>query len=362
VHAFATDPRRGVFILGFLVVVIGGSLTLYAWRAPKVGLGGAFEPISRESMLLVNNVLLTVASGSVLLGTLYPLFLDALGMGKISVGPPYFDAVFFPLMVPVIALMAFGQFARWKQADLGEMAKRLRVTFILSLCVAGATPFIMGAWSSMAAFGFLLASWLAFSCITHLVQRVHDTQSEGGALAKMRTLPRAYYGMLLAHMGVAVFIVGVAMVKTYEENKDVRMQIGSTTEVGGYSFLFKTVGEYKGPNYVAAKAVVEVSKGGQLVTTMAPEKRMYLVQQMPMTEAAINYGLFRDLYVALGEAVDQDTWIVRVHHKPFVVWIWLGCLLMAFGGGLSASDRRYRIGVKRPADEAVPASAATQAI
>ena len=346
VHAFATDPKRGIFILGFLVIVVGLSLTLYAWRAPKLGLGGAFALASRESLLLVNNVLLTVAGGSVMLGTLYPLFLDALGMGKISVGPPYFDAVFMPLMAPAIFLMAIGPYARWKQTDPADIARQLRLPFAGALVAAMVVPFIMGAWSSLAAFGFLMAFWVVFAGINHIVQRVRAV-SEGSAMSRLKSLPRAYWGMQLAHFGIAVFVIGVTMVKTYETNRDVKMQAGSTTEVGGYTFELMQVGEVKGPNYIAARGVVKVSKNGAPVKTMFPEKRIYTVQQMPMTEAAIDYGLTRDLYVALGEAIDETTWIVRVHHKPFVNWIWLGCLLMGFGGLVAASDRRYRVGAKK---------------
>jgi cytochrome c-type biogenesis protein CcmF len=347
VHAFATDPKRGIFILGFLVVVIGLSLTLYAWRAPKVGLGGRFALVSRESLLLVNNALLTVAAASVLLGTLYPLFLDALGLGKISVGPPYFDSVFFPIMVPVIVLMAAAPYVRWKQSEMPSLMRDLRFVFVVAFVCAIVVPFLMGRWSTLAAFGYLLAFWLAFGCINHIVQRVRTSESGGSVFARLRTLPRAYWGMQLAHLGIAVFVIGVTMVKTYETTRDVKMQAGSTTEVGGYTFEFMQVGEVKGPNYIAARAVVKVSKGGSPVKTMFPEKRIYTVQQMPMTEAAIDYGLTRDLYVALGEAIDETTWIVRVHHKPFVNWIWLGCVLMALGGVLAASDRRYRVGARR---------------
>jgi len=347
VHAFATDPKRGIFILGFLVIVIGLSLTLFAWRAPKVGLGGRFALISRESLLLVNNVLLTVACGSVMLGTLYPLFLDALGLGKISVGPPYFDSVFMPLMAPVIVLMAVGPYARWKDADPAEIARQLRVPFVAALVAAMLVPVVMGGWSALASFGFLMAFWLAFSCINHVVLRIRASSVEGSVFARLRSLPLAYWGMQLAHCGIAVFVIGVTMVKTYESSKDVKMQAGSSTEIGGYTFTFMQIGEIKGPNYIAARAVVAVSRDGVPVKTMFPEKRIYTVQQMPMTEAAIDYGLTRDLYVALGEAIDDTTWIVRVHHKPFVNWIWLGCLLMAFGGGLAAADRRYRVGAKR---------------
>ena len=350
VHAFATDPARGTFILAFLVIVIGASLTLYAWRAPKVGLGGSFALISRESLLLVNNVLLTVAAGAVLLGTLYPLFLDALGLGKISVGPPYFDTVFFPLMAPVVALMAIAPFIRWKEADLPDVLRRLRLTFVLALLVAAVTPWLMGRWHTLAAFGILLAAWLAFACFTHLASRIRH--GEGSLPARLKAMPRAYYGMLVAHLGIAVFIVGVTMVNTYENSKDVKMQAGSTVALGDYTFRMVRIYEREGPNFIAARADFEVLKNDRVIRTLHPEKRVYHVQQMPMTEAAIDYGITGDLYVSLGEAIDADTWLVRVHRQPFVVWIWFGCVFMALGGAIAASDRRYRVGARKDAEQA----------
>ncbi|MBN9423940.1 heme lyase CcmF/NrfE family subunit [Azospira sp. APE16] len=360
VHAFATDPKRGIFILAFLVIVIGLSLTVYAWRAPKVGTGGAFALVSRESLLLVNNVLLVVASASVLLGTLYPLFLDALGLGKISVGPPYFDAIFAPLMVPVVLLMAIAPFVRWKQAALGDIAKALGAAFVVALIVAVALPFLMGRWSTLTAVGILIAVWLALSSIVGLWDRIKGAQSSGDLWSRIRSLPRAFYGMHLAHFGIAVFIFAVAMVKTYEESKDVKMKVGTTVSVGGYRFEFAQTSEIRGPNYRAVRATINVARDGEQVGTMFPEKRTYDVQRMPMTEAAIDYGLTRDLYVALGEPLDENTWVVRVHHKPFVNWIWIGCIFMALGGALAASDRRYRAGARRasPQETATAAAAA----
>ena len=224
VHAFATDPKRGIFILGFLVLVIGGSLLLFAWRAPRVGLGGAFEAVSRESMLLANNVLLVVAAGSVLLGTLYPLFLDALGLGKISVGPPYFEAVFVPLMTPAIFLMGIGPMARWKQASLPELAVRLRWALAVSVVTALVVPAVMGKWTPLASFGLLLACWIFVTAFINLRTRLGG--GAGGLMAMIRAQPRSYYGMLVAHCGVAVFIIGVTLVKGYEVERDVRMAPG----------------------------------------------------------------------------------------------------------------------------------------
>ena len=357
VHAFATDPARGVFILGFLVVVIGASLTLFAWRAPKVGLGGKFDFVSRESALLANNLLLIVAAASVLLGTLYPLFLDALGMGKISVGPPYFEAVFVPLMAPAIFMMGVGPLVKWKQAELPDLAHRLKWALAVALVTALLLPFTMGKWTPMIAFGLLLALWVAVSGAVNLRQRVSQLRAANGlgTGAQLRGLPRGYYGMLLAHAGVAVFIAGVPLVKGYEVEKDVRMQAGDTVEVGGYTFRLDGLVQVPGPNYEATRGLVSVLKNGKRVGTMFPEKRFYHVQQMPMTEAAIDTGFTRDLYVSLGEAVGNDAWVVRIYHKPFVDWIWGGALLMALGGILAITDRRYRLA--RKAEREVSAAA-----
>ena len=235
VHAFATDPKRGVFILAFLAVVIGGSLTLFAWRAHRIGLGGRFDVVSRESFLLSNNVLLVVAAGSVFLGTLYPLFIDALGLGKLSVGPPYFETVFVPLMAPALFLMGVGPAARWKQASLPELAVRLKWAFAVSVAGALLLPLTMGKWTPLASFGILLALWIVASSVATLIARLKQTPGPG-IRAKLRAQSRSYYGMLLAHIGVAVFVVGVTMVKSYEAEKDVRMAIGDTVELGGYTF------------------------------------------------------------------------------------------------------------------------------
>ena len=343
VHAFATDPKRGVFILAFLVIVIGGSLLLYAWRAPKVGLGARFEMVSRESMLLVNNVLFVVAMLSVLLGTLYPLLLDALGLGKISVGPPYFDTVFLPLMAPVLFLLGIGPLARWKHADLPALAKRLRWAAGVALVAMLATWLLTGHITLGAAFGVLMSAWIVASIATDLAHRLRPIGPAPVSLStRIQTLPRPLLGMMLAHLGIAAFAFGVSMVRTYEVERDVRMQIGDTTEVAGYVFTLRGLRNVKGPNYDAVQAVVDVRRNGTPVALMHPEKRTYRVQGTALTDAAIDRNLARDLYVSLGEPVDGGAWIVRVYVKPFVDWIWGGCLLMALGGALAASDRRYR--------------------
>ena len=336
VHAFATDPARGLFILAFLVIVIGGSLTLFAWRAPKVGLGGSFALMSRETLLLVNNVLLVVGCGSVLLGTLYPLFIDALGLGKLSVGPPYFNSVFVPVIVPLLFLIAVGPLARWKELDLRDMWKRLRLPAVLALAAGAGLPLLMGHWSPLVALGLLLVVWIAASTIVQLADRL-----------KSGMPPLSYWGMHVAHLGMAAFVLGVTMVKGYEVEKDVRMVIGDTVSIGGYDFRLLGVNQVRGPNYVAQRGDIELSKGGKVLHKMNPEKRAYFSSSMPMTETAIDTGWTRDLYVSLGEQLDgrgpSAAWSVRVYYKPFVTWIWGGCLLMALGGGLAAADRRYRL-------------------
>src|SRR6476659_8433309 len=273
VHAFATDPKRGIFILVFLVVVIGGSLLLYAWRAKQVGLGSKFEVISRESFLLSNNVLLVVAAGSVLLGTLYPLIIDALGMGKLSVGPPYFNLVFVPLMAPAVFLMGVGPVARWKKASLPELAQRLRWAFVISVVSAVALPFISGGWKWLVSLGLLLAVWIVATMVVNLWERVRVTSGQLTTFQKLRMQSRSYYGMQVAHLGVAVFIVGITLVTGYQTEKDVHMEPGDTVTAGGYEFRFNGVTNVTGPNYIAGRADITVSLYGVPFEQLHPEKR-----------------------------------------------------------------------------------------
>ena len=344
VHAFATDPKRGVFILGFLVIVIGGSLALYAWRVNKVAPGARFELLSRESMLLANSVLLLVACAAVMIGTLYPLFLDALNLGKISVGPPYFESVFAPLMAPAILLAGIGPLVAWRKGDPATLVRRLRWPAIVALVGALFLPLALGRWGPLTGAGVLLAFWIIASAATALVLRFRAQPAAQGFYGRLRSLPRAFIGMLFAHAGIGIFVLGVTCVKSYETERDVRMAVGDITTLGGYSFRFDGVSEIEGPNYMAARAAITVLRDGRVLERMTPEKRVYRVQQMPMTEAAIDYGVTRDLYVSLGDRVGDGAWTVRVHVKPFIGWIWWGCLIMAFGGLLAASDRRYRAG------------------
>jgi len=347
VHAFATDPKRGIFVLGFLFLVIGGSLVLYAWRAKQVGLGSKFDVISRESFLLSNNVLLTVAAGSVLLGTIYPLIVDALGMGKLSVGPPYFNMVFVPLMAPAVFLMGIGPIAKWKKANLPELAIRLRWAFVVSAVSAIALPFVFGQWKPLVSLGLLLAVWIVATILVNLWERTKVTSGQLTAIQKLRTQTRSYYGMQLAHLGVAAFIVGITLVTGYQTEQDVKMAVGDTVHAGGYEFKFNGVTQITGPNYIAGRAEMIVSKNGVETLRLYPEKRNYSASGNVMTETAIDTGFLRDLYVSLGEPVGSDSWSVRVYYKPFVDWIWGGALLMACGGGLALSDRRYAIAARK---------------
>jgi cytochrome c-type biogenesis protein CcmF len=355
VHAFATDPGRGIFILAFLGVVIGGSLALYAWRAPRLMTGGGFNWFSREALLLGNNVLLLAALGSVLLGTLYPLFMDAMGFGKISVGPPYFNAVFVPLIAPVLFLMGVGPLARWKQASLPDMATRLKWAFAVALIVAALVPFTVGGMKLAASLGLFLALWILFSVLIGFAERVKPVP--GGFAQKLASLPRGFWGMQVAHAGMAIVVIGATVVSNYESERDVRMNVGDHVELAGYRFVFQGVKEVPGPNYVAGRGTVEVSKSGHTFV-LHPEKRIYNASGMPMTEAGIDYGVFRDVYVSLGEQLDNGAWTVKVYHKPFVDWLWGGAFLLALGGALAASDRRYRIALRKEASKATTATTA----
>jgi cytochrome c-type biogenesis protein CcmF len=333
VHAFATDPKRGVFILCFLALAIGGSLALYAWRAGKVAPGARFELLSRESMLLANSVLLLVACAAVLLGTLYPLFLDALGLGKISVGPPYFESVFAPLMAPAILLAGIGPLVAWRKGDGSQLARRLRWAAITALLGALFVPLAFGRWAPLTSFGLLLGFWIIGGAVTALFIRIRTRAG----------FTSAFLGMLLAHAGVGVFVLAVTLVKSYDAERDLRVAPGETVTLGGYAFRFDGVRQVEGPNYAAMRAAVTVTRDGAAVARLEPEKRVYHVQHNPMTEASIDYGATRHLYVSLGDAVGDGAWTLRIQIKPFIGWIWGGCLLMALGGLLAAADRRYRM-------------------
>ena len=341
VHAFATDPERGLFILAFLIIVIGLSFLLFAWRAPTVGLGGNFSLISRESMLLVNNVLLVVAMGAVLLGTLYPLFLDALYAGKISVGPPYFDAVFGPLMLPCVFLMGVGPLARWKDADPKALARELAWCLVAAIVAGAAIPLLMGEFGHWVFLGCTSAMFVFFAVIQTFRHQIRN--QPGNVFARLMRQPRAFWGMQLAHIGVAVFIIGVALVKGYQSERDVRMYEGETVTVAGYTFTFNGVETVRGPNYTADRGDFTLSVNGRELQHLYPEKRKYYSSNsMPMTESAIRHSITGDVYVSLGTPTNDGGWVVRAYYKPYVTWIWWGCIIMAAAGLWAASDRRYR--------------------
>ena len=359
VHSFAADPTRGVFILGFLLVVVGSSLALFAWRAPAIRSTGAFEPQSKETLLLANNVLLVVAALIVLLGTLYPLFLDALDMGKISVGPPYFDVTFVPVTLPLAALIGIGVLARWKKDALWPLVMRFKWLFLAAVVVGAAFPVsVLGAFDFKAAIGMAVAVWLASTMAYAVYDRVRN---KAGKLAALLAIPRAFWGMSLAHLGVAVFIVGVSLTSVYSVEKDLALKPGETFETSGYTFRFEGVGPQPGPNYRADRGRFTVMRDGEPLAVLEPEKRIYASQRaMPMTEASIDAGLFRDLYVALGEPVGGGAWALRIYYKPYIRWIWLGCIFMALGGVVAITDRRYRM-ARRAALELQPGMVAGRA-
>ncbi len=347
VHAFATDPERGSYILLFLGIVVGISLVLFAWRAPKVGFGGRFKLVSRESMLLTGNVMLSVACGAVLLGTIYPLIHDALGMGKLSVGEPYFDAVFFPLMVPVLFLMGVGPIAKWKQAAIPELQARLKWALLAGVIAAIVLPLLMGGGSLMVSFGTLLAAWVIASVIVSIVNRVNSMKGNLSVVSKLLKQPMHFWGMVVAHFGMGIFVLGVTFVNGFEEERDVRMDVGDTVTLSGYTFLFDGVVKVPGPNYSAERGIIFVTKNDKPFALLHPEKRIYTVQTRPMTEAAIASTFFEQVYVSLGEPVGGGSWSVRLYYKPLVSWIWGGAGLMALGGLLAMTDKRYRLKVRR---------------
>ncbi len=340
VHAFANDPTRGTYILGFLAVVIGGSLGIYAWRAQSVGLGARFALVSRESMLLGNNIVLAVAMVAVALGTLAPLLLDALDLGKISVGPPYFNLVFYPLMIPALLLMGIGPVARWNKTSVALLWQRRRASFLVALVLALVLPLVAPSYSVWLAGGLFLAFWIIASSLEHLVTRWR-LAPQSDLLGKLGANSLSFYGMHVAHVGVAVFIIGVTVLKCTETETDTRLDRGQPTQVAGYDFLFTGVSEFPGPNYRGLQGRVEVSRAGTPVTVLYPEKRQYQASGQVMTEAAIKASLFGQIYVSLGEPIGSTAWSVRIYIKPFVSWIWAGCFIMAFGGALALADKRY---------------------
>ncbi len=362
VHSFASDPTRGLFILVMLAITVGAALALFAWRAPSVGLGARFSMLSRETMLLANNVLLVVATGAVMLGTLYPLILDALGLGKISVGAPYFDAVFVPIMAVLVFFMGVGPLARWKNDEVPALARRLRWAAGVTVVTAALGAWIGGEMSFGSVVGLLMAGWIVTSVFAELWERVRPAGGvRANVLHRLGQLPRATVGMMLAHIGVAVFIFGVTMVGTYDIERDVAMSPGDSTTVRGYTFTYQGAQAVQGPNFQAMRGHLTVTREGETVSEMYPEKRVYRVQRNPMTEAAIDSRIKGDLYVQMGEVIQGDKWLVRIWVKPFVSWIWFGCLLMGLGGIWAVTDKRYRARATSASLDRTPAQTSTSA-
>ncbi|HEX4872342.1 MAG TPA: heme lyase CcmF/NrfE family subunit, partial [Nevskiaceae bacterium] len=345
VHAFASDPARGVFILAFLAVVVVSSLTLYAWRAPALASEGELALRSREGLLLLNNVFLVVAAAAVLLGTLYPLVIDALGLGKLSVGPPYFNAVFLPLMAPLAVLLSFGAVLPWKREGGREALRRLRGPLILSLLAALLLPLLLRhPLTALGLAGGFLGLWVLIGALLEPWHRLRAKRRWKDGLA---SIPRGVWGMSLAHLGLGLWTLGVTFASLYSVERDVRLGPGQQAEIGDYQFRFDGVRVVAGPNYESDLGTVVVSRDGQTLAALTPEKRLYPSQGSVMTEAAVDASLARDLYVALGEPIDparpEGEWALRLYVKPMMRLVWLGGLLMGIGGLLAASDRRYRL-------------------
>ena len=342
VHAFASDPERGVFILAFLLLVVGGSLILFALRAPVVRSQVVFSLWSRETLLLTNNLILVVAASMILLGTLYPLVLDALTGAKLSVGPPYFNALFVPLIGLLMAVLAVGVLVRWKDTPLRWLLGMLAPVLVASMALALLASWLWGDFHWAVLGVCLLAAWVTLAGLRDL----QDKTRHKGLFRGMASLGRSYWGMQLAHLGLAVCALGVILTSLGSFERDMRMAPGDAVELGGYRFVFEGAAHHEGPNFVSDRGTVRVFEGDRQIAVLHPEKRLYTVQQSVMTEAGIDAGLTRDLFVALGEPLEQGAWAVRVHIKPFVRWIWLGALMMGFGGFLAAADKRYRMKVK----------------
>jgi len=352
VHAFANDPERGVFILMFLLLVVGGSLTLYALRAPVVQSTPGFSWLSRESLLLANNMLLVVIMVTVLLGTLYPLIADALGWGKISVGPPYFNFFFLPLMGILCLLMAIGPLANWKRNSPDKMLQILWRPWVISLVIGLLFPLIYGDdYSFVAALTVFIASWIVIGLILDIKNRVRNSPNLRAGLSK---LSLSYYAMIIAHAGMAVTLIGVGLTSVYSDLRDLRMEINQPVPLANYEFILEEVRRVEGPNYIADEAVIRVNRNGKYLLEMKPQKRRYLAGGNIMTEVALDPGLFRDLYVAMGQGLDERAWAMSVHIKPFVRWVWLGALMMTFGAALAVTDKRYRKAKAAASDLEVP--------
>jgi cytochrome c-type biogenesis protein CcmF len=360
VHAFAVDPARGVFVLALLGVAIGGSLALYAWRAPQLQGGGLFAPVSREGGLLLNNLLLATACATVLLGTLFPLLLEALGGPKISVGPPYFNATFAPLMVPLLAALPVGAMLAWKRGDLAGVLGRLKAALAITAAVVLAQLVLTRGSGILAAGGMALATWVVAGSLVELATRVQLFRTSlARSWQRALGLPRSSYGMTLAHLGMGVLVAGITASSAWQSEAILVMRPGDSAALAGYRFTLAGIAERDGPNYFARRATFEVSRDGRPVATLTPEKRFYPVERQPTSEAGIDAGWLRDLYVVLGDpAGAEGGHTVRIYHNPLVMWIWAGVLMMGAAGALSLTDRRHRVGAPAPARARLAVAAA----
>ncbi|MFQ3236734.1 MAG: cytochrome c-type biogenesis protein CcmF [Paraglaciecola sp.] len=363
VHSFASDPSRGVFILGLLVIVIGGSLLLFAIRAPSFKSAGRYQLFSREVLLAGNNVFLSAACLVVLLGTLLPLVHKEIGMGSISIGAPFFNQMFTYLIVPFVLFMGIGPLSRWKNQPPSALYKQLLLAFGLSLSAALLVTASFEQTSYMATLGMVLSFWIVVTTVMEINQRVtaKSGKSASGLLQRLRTLTPSHWGMVTGHLGFAVVLIGITLVSNYNQERHVRMAPGDSLDLMGYEFVFNGVSNIRGPNYTGYSADVQVFENGQSVARLDAQKRIYTVQQNTMTEAGIDSTISRDLFVALGEQLDNGDWALRIYVKPFVTWIWAGSFILGFAGLLSISDKRYRI-QKRVAKKAPGNSASVVAV
>lgn len=345
VHAFAADPSRGEFVLGILLAVIGGSLLLFAIKGSQLGSESHYQVVSREMFLLANNILLVTATSVVFLGTLFPLIADAFHLAKISVGPPYFNLLFIPLTWILLFFLGIGPLANWKRHDPAGLVRALRWVLPVAVALGVGLPWVyFGEFSARVAISIVLTCWVLISLLRDIYLKAASARA--GMAAGLLRLSRSYVGMQLAHVGLIITIIGIAITSTYSVERDVRLNPGQKVAIGPFSFVFKGVKDGQGPNYLTQRGEVDVYEGGQLYKALYPEKRTYFAQRNVMTETAISGGLLHDIYVALGEPLEQGAWAVRVYYKPFVRWLWLGAIFMALGGTVAASDRRYRLSRK----------------
>ena len=340
VHAFASDPTRGLYVLAYLIVVIGGSLTLYAYKGSQIRSRDNAERYSRESLLLLNNILLMTALCVVLLGTLLPLVHKQLGLGSISIGAPFFDQMFLIIMTPFALLLGIGPLVKWRRDQFSAIRTPVIASVIIMLIAGFALPYLLQDKLTVSAvLGTMMTVIIVLLSLYEMHQRATYRNTFWRGITK---LSRSHWGMILAHLGVAMTVWGIAFSQNYSIERDVRMNVGDTVQIAGYDFTFKGISDANGPNYVGGKAQIDISRDGKYETTLYAEKRLYTVSKMPMTEAAIDWGFSRDLYAALGEKLDNNAWALRLYYKPFIRWIWLGGLFMALGGVLCMFDRRYR--------------------